>query len=105
MIDLVKRIRFDPGDESSVLTSVSDQCSKGKCDSCPGTFQRDDNPGESIFCIHDCHKKQKCSKGTGPVNTIRTIRRAALVGAVTCREPVNTATTFSGASDTRNQDH
>jgi hypothetical protein len=46
---------FPPGQEPRVLTSVSDQCTLRECEKCSGIFQREDYPGESIFCTHDCH--------------------------------------------------
>jgi hypothetical protein len=52
------RTRFTPGQEPKVLTSISEECNGGMCESCPGIFTKDDHPGESIFCIHDCHKKR-----------------------------------------------
>jgi hypothetical protein len=52
------RHTFPVGMEPKVLTSVSDECLEGKCESCPGIFHRDDAPGQSIFCVHECHKKQ-----------------------------------------------
>jgi hypothetical protein len=51
------RTRFAPGQEPKVLTSISEECRGGMCESCSGIFKRDDYPGESIFCVHDCHKK------------------------------------------------
>ena len=42
--------------EPKVKTSISDECGEERCDSCPGIFERDDCPGELIFCIHSCHK-------------------------------------------------
>jgi hypothetical protein len=38
---------------------------------CPGIFKRDDYPGESIFCVHDCHKKNNLDVDdlVGPPNT------------------------------------
>lgn len=58
MIDRVQRTRFPIGQEPKVLTSVSEECSRGECDKCPGIFNRDDYPGQSIFCVHDCHQKR-----------------------------------------------
>jgi hypothetical protein len=52
------RHKFTVGEEPEVLTSVSDQCSDGKCETCPGIFHRDDFSGKSIFCVHACHEKQ-----------------------------------------------
>jgi hypothetical protein len=39
------RIQFPVGQEPPVLTSVSEQCSDGKCESCPGIFHEDEYPG------------------------------------------------------------
>ena len=52
------RTRFAPGHEPKVLTSISEECGDGMCENCPGIFKRDDHPGESIFCVHECHKKR-----------------------------------------------
>jgi len=52
------RIQFAVGQEPAVLTSVSEKCSDGKCDACPGIFHRDEYPGQSIFCVHACHTKR-----------------------------------------------
>ena len=49
-------IRFPLGQEPKVLTSISEECDAEHCESCPGIFHRDDYPGESIFCVHSCHK-------------------------------------------------
>jgi hypothetical protein len=49
--------KFAGGQEPSVLTSVSDECSDGRCEDCTGIYDRDDYPGQLIFCIHACHKK------------------------------------------------
>jgi hypothetical protein len=49
------RIQFPVGQEPAVLTSVSEQCSDGKCETCPGIFHRDEYPGQPIFCVHACH--------------------------------------------------
>lgn len=51
------RTHFPPGSEPEALTSISDQCAAGNCETCPGIFHRDDYPGRSIFCVHACHKK------------------------------------------------
>ena len=53
------RTHFPPGQEPTILTSISEQCVDGKCESCPGIFKRDDHAGESIFCTHSCHKKPR----------------------------------------------
>jgi len=53
----MKRIHFEPGEEPAVLTSVSEQCSGGNCETCPGIFHREDFPGKSIFCVHHHHRK------------------------------------------------
>lgn len=53
----MERIRFPLGQEPKVLTSISEECDAGSCESCPDIFHRDDYPGESIFCIHSCHKE------------------------------------------------
>jgi hypothetical protein len=44
-------------EELAGLTSVSEQCSGGTCETCPGIFYREDFPGKSIFCVHHCHRK------------------------------------------------
>ena len=44
------------GQEPKVKTSISDECGEERCESCSGIFERDDCPGELIFCIHSCHK-------------------------------------------------
>ena len=54
----MKHTRFAPGQEPKVLTSISEQCLDGKCERCPGIFEQDDYAAESIFCVHDCHKKR-----------------------------------------------
>lgn len=48
--------KFAVGQEPSVQTSVSYECSDGRCEDCTGIYDRDDDPG-LIFCIHACHKK------------------------------------------------
>jgi len=48
--------KFAAGQEPSVLTSVSDECSDGRCEDCTGIYDRDGDPGQLIFCIHACHK-------------------------------------------------
>jgi len=55
---LMKRTRFGPGQEPKVLTSISEECKGGMCESCPGIFEQDEYPDESIFCVHDCHRKR-----------------------------------------------
>jgi hypothetical protein len=52
------RHTFAPGEQPEVLTSISDECQSGRCEACAGIFHRDDYPGKSIFCVHECHKKQ-----------------------------------------------
>jgi hypothetical protein len=54
--ECVEYTRFPIGQEPEVLTSVSEQCAGGDCEKYP--FNRDDYPGQSIFCIHDCHQKR-----------------------------------------------
>jgi hypothetical protein len=52
------RTRFATGQEPKALTSISDHCLEENCQNCPGIFTRDEYPGESIFCVHDCHRKR-----------------------------------------------
>jgi hypothetical protein len=54
----LKRKHFAPGEEPEVLTSISDECQTGACETCIGIFQRDDYPDKSIFCVHECHLKR-----------------------------------------------
>ena len=49
--------KFAADQEPSVLTSVSDECSDGRCEDCTGIFERDECPEHLIFCVHACHKK------------------------------------------------
>jgi len=51
----VQYTRFEPGQEPSVLTSISECCSEGKCEVCPGIFHREEYPEQSIYCVHTCH--------------------------------------------------
>jgi len=51
------RHTFNPGEEPEVLTSISDECQGGQCETCPGIFHRDDYPGKSIFCVHESATK------------------------------------------------
>jgi len=52
------RIRFAAGSEPVVLTSICDACSKNQCENCASIFERDDYPGERIFCVHPCRRSQ-----------------------------------------------
>lgn len=52
---IMGRYYFPPGEEPRVLTSISDECQVGECENCPCIFERDEYPGQSIFCVHDCH--------------------------------------------------
>ena len=52
----MERIRFTPGQEPKVLTSISDECEADRCEECPAIFQREDYPSESILCVHSCHR-------------------------------------------------
>jgi hypothetical protein len=44
------------GQEPKAKTSISDECGEERCQSCSGIYERDDCPGELIFCIHSCHE-------------------------------------------------
>jgi hypothetical protein len=55
----MKRTHFAPGQEPELLTPISEECNGGVCESCPRVFKQDEDPGESIFCIHYRHKKCK----------------------------------------------
>ena len=52
------RTKSPPGEEPEVLTSVSEQCSDGKCEECRGIFYRADYPWPPIVCFHPCHMKR-----------------------------------------------
>ena len=54
----MKWVKYALGQEPKVLTSVSSECANGDCDKCPGIFNREDYPNESVFCIHPCHEAQ-----------------------------------------------
>ncbi len=58
----MERFYFPLGEEPEVLTSVSDECSMGECEKCPGIFEREDYPDRRIFCIHDCHLKRNSDR-------------------------------------------
>jgi len=62
MKDEYIRHEFLPGEERKALTSVSDECSQGHCQNCRGIFERDDYPGQSVFCVHSCHLKSNQGK-------------------------------------------
>jgi len=44
------------GQAPKAKTSISDECGEERCQSCSGIYERDDSPGELIFCIHSCHE-------------------------------------------------
>jgi hypothetical protein len=48
--------QFAPGEERKVSNSVSEECQIEDCERCLGLFQRDDYPGQTIFCVHPCHR-------------------------------------------------
>jgi len=52
---LMKEIEFAIGQEPKVLIAVSEECSAGNCEKCPGIFKREDHPKGSILCVHSCH--------------------------------------------------
>jgi len=54
----IKWVKYAPGQEPTVLTSISKECTKGDCDKCPGIFSSEDHPNEAIFCTHSCHQAQ-----------------------------------------------
>ena len=49
---------FAPGQGPEVLTSISHECADGQCEKCTGLFPRESYPGQSIFCVHECHLAQ-----------------------------------------------
>jgi|HubBroStandDraft_4_1064222.scaffolds.fasta_scaffold3976720_1 hypothetical protein len=49
---------FAPGQEPEILTTVSAQCSAGKCWECPGILHYDEYPDRPIMCVHQCHEKR-----------------------------------------------
>ena len=56
---ITDRIVIQKVDETAapeLLTSISEECQRGECDRCPGTFHREDMGDETAFCVHPCHK-------------------------------------------------
>ncbi len=43
-------------DQARILTSISQECMHEECDRCLGTFDHPDASGETVFCVHACHR-------------------------------------------------
>jgi len=56
---MVKRQRSQPGKERWVLTSISDECSRGDCADCKQVYWLPEHGDRPVFCAHDCHQKEK----------------------------------------------
>jgi hypothetical protein len=41
-----------------LLTSISNECSAGRCVDCPRLFEREETGSEVICCVHYCHHKE-----------------------------------------------
>ena len=48
--------KFEETDPPDALTSISEECQRGDCESCPGMFHRADTGDETVFCVHSCHR-------------------------------------------------
>ena len=59
--------KFNDMDAPEVLTSISDECQRGECGRCPGTFRRSEAGDQIVFCVHSCHEVSEGSSG-GTVN-------------------------------------
>ena len=48
--------RFNALDVPEVLTSISQECLRGECATCPGQFNHSDAGDKPVQCVHECHK-------------------------------------------------
>jgi hypothetical protein len=48
--------KFDELDAPEVFTTISNECHRGECRDCPGSFSME---GETVFCVHDCHRIER----------------------------------------------
>jgi len=51
--------KFDELDVPEVLTTISEECQRGECRTCHGTFSIAD---EMVFCVHECHNVKRTPK-------------------------------------------
>src|SRR5215469_14691266 len=56
---IVKRQGFQPCEERWVLTSISNECSRGDCADCKQVYWLLDHGDRPVFCAHDCHQERK----------------------------------------------